>query len=663
LLGAGEALDPEEIERLKTISEREGVPFDEEKYLEAAHTALSYLPTVSNIERAVEEETGAPLEAKTRLQKGIKLGTSIGRITPGSLAQKGAATISAPAISETAQALGLPESLADILGGASGVIAGAKTPGKLSIEKAKKPSGLTERRYEKLKKPKEVSPKKIKQINEKVENEFRNIASDIIEKSPIEETHSALKNDASFKQVARDAFKDVEKLAEQLPEKFSTVEVGKKLINQAFKKKNTGLTPSEFDQAHQRFVKDFLKKTPKQDITAPKLVEQYRKNNKALTEAYEPGQSFAYNRAKREALLDYNNAIASVIEEKFPDTEFSNLFKSTNKKWSQIMDAEAIDKFMDKLFDGKIQFKTGRQFFDKEGMTVPFKRALGEKGFKDFEQLLKDLMSTEQANKMMKVAESKGFKELADLGISYVVHSKFAIGKAFYKAGKSAVKGLLEAALDKPQLMVKWDKGVKAFKKADFPTAEKEFKSLEDEILDMRAGTRKWERTERPEEKIIEVPGEKVSSKINPNQITGKKQSKLLESPKFTVDYETGQRGYGSKIMNIKNRKGDIVGRIETSNALNGINIEDIYSTHPGAALRGLKELIKNAEAQGKEIYVTPLTEKGAKFASKLLKRKIEPVLVAEEDFSHMMKKSKEFHAKNHKITKEDKKRIMETRG
>lgn len=482
MAGVGHALDPEEIEHLRKIHEREGIPFNEEKYREQVQQAGEYFPTQGNIERILEEKTGAPLQAKNKLQKSVKLGSLVSKLTPGSLLQKGTAGISAPVISQTAQALGVPEPISDILGTGIGSIGSSKIPGKLSVGTSKKQSGLTERRFEKLSKPKQISDKKISQINEKIENEFRDIANNIIEKSPIEETYSSLKKDIGFKNIAEESFRDVEKLSEQLTEKFSPNEISKEIVNQAFKKKGTGITPSEYEKSHQKFVKDFMKKIPREDFTFKNLVEQFRKNNKARQEAYEPGQSFAHNRAKRQALTDYNNAIASLIEKKVPNSEFANLFSSTNKRWSQIMDAEAIDKFMDKLFEGKIKFEKGKEFFDKQGMTIPFKRALGEKGFNDFEQLMKDLMSYEQASKLMKTAESKGFTNLAKTGLAYVVHPKLGTTKFGIDIGKATYKKIYESLLDKPQLSIKWDKGVNAFKKGNFKEAEKIFNELEKEI-------------------------------------------------------------------------------------------------------------------------------------------------------------------------------------
>ncbi len=499
LIGSGEALDPEEIEHIRSISEREGIPFDEEKYKQAAETALKYVPNIKNIAREIESKTDIPLEPKTRGQKALRFLTSATRLSPGkgshlkSLKEPGTfrgmeTTLPRPilgtgvtGVKEVLQEMGMPEPVAELA--SFGVLkTSPKGAASLDIGSKKKPSGLTERRFENIKKPTKISSSKINQINEKVENEFRNIASDIIEKSPIKETYNALKKDTGFKEATIEGFEKVNELASEIPGSFKTQDLMKKIVDNVKTQKHKGITPSEFYNQHEKFIKQFMKDTRLKEMNTSQIVEQYRKNNAALKEVYEPGQSFAYNRAKREALLDYNKAIADFIQESHPNSEFSNLFKSTNERWTKIMDAEAIDKFMDSLFDGKIRFEKGRQFLDKQGMTVPFKRALGNEGFKQFEQLTKDLMTKEQAHKMMKVAEKQGYKDLATNAIGYIIHPKLGIGKSAYDIGKFISKKAWEALIDKPQLAVTWDKGIKEFKKGNFKEAEKSFNILTRDI-------------------------------------------------------------------------------------------------------------------------------------------------------------------------------------
>lgn len=142
LLAQGEVLDPEEIDRIKMISEREGVPFDENAYYDAAQQALGTVPTVHNIGSAIEKKTGIPLEAKTGPQKFLRLASMAGKATPkagSELVPQGTTfrgmntNLPRPVLgagvagtSQVLQAAGVPEPFADIA--AFGVLKGV-TPG------------------------------------------------------------------------------------------------------------------------------------------------------------------------------------------------------------------------------------------------------------------------------------------------------------------------------------------------------------------------------------------------------------------------------------------------------------------------------------------------------------------------------------------------------
>lgn len=515
ILGQGEALDPEEIDRIRAISEREGIPFDEEKYLEAVQNASESIPTVSNIARKAEELTGAPLEPKTRTQKGVRFLSSATKLAPQNATlrplnvslPKPVLGASITAAKEGLQELGVPEPLAEL---GSFAILKKPTEGapKLSIGTKKKPSGLTERRFEKLQESTDVSPSTINKINSKTEKEFRDITADIIKDSPISEIHENLSKDVGFKSAARENFKKVEDLAETLPKTFDTDKIKTDLESLVSNKKNVGLTPSEFDKSHNKFIKAFIKETPAKKFTAKELVAQYRKNNKQLAEAYEPGQSFAYNRAKREALLDYNKLIADTIEKEFPNSEFSNLFKETNKVWTDISDSEAISKFLDKLFKEKINFKKARELFDKEGMTLPFKRALGNEGLAKFQTLLNDLLSTEKGLSLLKAAEKMGFIDLAKTVGAYIIHPKIGGLKLGYDSLKGGYQKIFEMLLDKPQLAVTWNRGINAMKKGDFKVAEKEFSKV-------KAAETDFEKSMKAKKETLKKVNERNKNKID----------------------------------------------------------------------------------------------------------------------------------------------------
>ncbi len=475
-------LDPEEWHKLRQLAEQEGGEFNDEAYEQARQQMLGMIPTVSNIGREVEEKTGLPLEPKEWYQKLLRLGSMAGKAAPGTLTQKGTAAVVTPATSFGLQQAGVPEVFADPLALGIGGVAGSKAPKvEASVTKKTKPSGLPERQYEKLTKPRTVSETKIQKIDKKLEKDFRDISEDILSTSPIEDTRAAIRDNPKFKSEIAKKFREVEALAESMPDKIHTDVIKESLEKKLSEKKTTGLSPSEYDKDLTKFISGFIKETPETEVGTAGLVAKYRENNKALTEYFSPGESKAHNRAKKDALLDYNRAIAEVIEKEYPDSEFSQLFKETNKRWADISDAESIDTFIDGLFKEGPKFKKGRKIFESENQARPFKRAMGDTNFKRFEQLMSDMLTSEKPYSMLKAAKARGWGDLFKTATLYVLSPKLALGKLGINKFRDAYEGITNMMLDKPQLTVTWKKGLDALKKGDFAKAETEFDILEKE--------------------------------------------------------------------------------------------------------------------------------------------------------------------------------------
>lgn len=481
LLSMGEVLDPEEVEHIKTISEREGIPFDENAYYEAAQEALGTIPTVANIAREIEERTGAPLEAKTPFQKGIRLASLVGKLQPGTQIQKGIAGATGGITSELLKKGGVPEPFAELAGLGAGGIAGAKTPA-IDIGKATKPSGLPARQFEKLTEPREVSAKKLSQINEKLESDFRDISDKIIAESPIGETAESLAQDPLFKQQSRELLNQAQEIADSMTGNIPSSVLKKELADMTARRVK-GFALSEYEKNYMKFMKEFIEDIIPERIRPGEKVEQYRKNNASAAEYYEPGASKALNRAKRDALLDYNRAITNVMEKAYPESELVPVFKEGNARWTKIMDAEAVDKFVGKIFEDKINFKKMHDFFDKQGYGRIFKRALGEKGYAQFEGLLKDIMTSEAPYKMLKIAKQKGWEDLFHTAGAFILHPTIGKAKLGYEATRRGYRALINSLLDKPQLGITWKRGIDNLKKGNFAQAEKDFDVLKGEVL------------------------------------------------------------------------------------------------------------------------------------------------------------------------------------
>lgn len=129
LIGQGEVLS--ELPNLQDISsgfyedpymqafhEAAGIRpnFDPNQYLENTNQALQSYPTQGNIERYIEEKTGAPLQAEGTIQELLRLSGTAGAFRPGGLVQKGVSAAIAPATSAYLREKDYPKELADIAG-------------------------------------------------------------------------------------------------------------------------------------------------------------------------------------------------------------------------------------------------------------------------------------------------------------------------------------------------------------------------------------------------------------------------------------------------------------------------------------------------------------------------------------------------------------------
>ena len=525
LMAYGDVNDPEELDRIKAIAEREGIPFDEEKFKEAAQNAMQYAPTISNAQRVLEESTGLPVTAKTKGQKALNLAATaykgIETANPEvATSQKVLAGVLAPSTKQVLEEQGVPEFIAEPIALGTSGLAGHRGVPKIDIGKSTKPSGLVKRGFEGIKQPREVSTSKMGKINDKLELDFKGISNDIIQDSPVGDTARALSQNPTFKQESRELLSQAQEISDTLPARIASKDV-KKEIADLGSKKQTGYASNEYDKSYNKFVKEMIDDISDQPITAGQLVQQYRKNNASLSEYFEPGASKALNRAKRDAILDHNRAIANVLQKQFPDSELVPVFKEGNERWTKIMDAEAVDDFITEMFDGNVNYKKMHDFFDKENYGRIFKRALGEDGYKAFEQLMKDMMESESAYKMLRVAQDKGFSELVSVSTHYLIHPKLGATKVALSAAKKGWKLLMNSMLDKPQIAIKWRDAVKDLKKGDFKKAEKEFKALQGEI---EIDQPKTKETKQPETVYI-TPKKPESQKLLPE----KKSPKLIE--------------------------------------------------------------------------------------------------------------------------------------
>lgn len=500
LFAHGESeLDPYEEANLFNQSKAQGKEFSKQEYEANRQEALSTLPTVTNIARGIEKKIALPLEPKTPLQKGVRFATQVssGIPNPSTAAPKGYAIrgtntglpkpVLGAAAAGTREAMiqaGVPEPIAD-LASLSIIKPTTSSSGQVSIGPVKKESGLTKRKFESIEKPTEISKRSLEKIHEKTEREFRDITDKIIKDTPIKETFASLRDNPQFKQNAREAFQEVQNIAENIPDKVHTNDLINQIDNVVKSKTYKDFLISEYEKNYLKSIKELKKDTSSGEATASGLVRVFRKNNKSYGEIKEPGQSFAYNQAKRDALRDYNIGIEKTIESKYPNSNFHEAFKETNERWSKIMDAESISEFLDETFAGKIDFKNAKELFDKNGMNAPFERAMGKQGFSQFKTLVNDLMGAEKGYKLLRKAKEMGYGDIAQTVGAYAIHPEAAAYKGGFDILKGGYKTMFDMLMDKPEIAITWDRGINAFKAGNFKVAEKELsqvRSLEETL-------------------------------------------------------------------------------------------------------------------------------------------------------------------------------------
>ena len=489
MLGAGEALDEEEVDRIRAISERENVPFDEEKFRENYQEALNAIPTINNIASAIEKKTGVPLEARDRLDKFIEFASSAGKIVPANMAIRGTNVGLPKAISGTAVAganealteAGVPEWLSNIL--SFGIL---KTPSAGSAELSfgkEKPSGLPSRRFEKITKTTKVSPSRFEKINEKLEGDFKKVSDKILAEKP---TYQEIKtNPTAYADKLDKGFEELETLASEIPMKVSpsklTFFMNKRRSDRNLDLK--GITPSE---AETSFRKEFARMTNSvsksgKEFSIQQSIDQFRKNNKELSQYFEPGKSKAFNVGKRDALLEYNRSIQDFFENTMPNSEFTELFKEQNHKWSQLKDFEFVEDKLGKIFEGdKVNFKDISKVLDKKNINYrkPFESIMGKEGFSDFQDLIKDFKSIENPYSLLRRAETAGFTDLAKIAGHFLIHPTLGKFRATWHLSKEA----FQALLDKPQIGITWKKAIDDLKVGKFAEAEVGFNKLKQEV-------------------------------------------------------------------------------------------------------------------------------------------------------------------------------------
>lgn len=452
---------------------------------EAMGSLSKYMPTQGLLEEVLEEKTGAPLAPKTPLQKALRMGGEAAGFRPGSLGHKATAGVVTPALEKLLEMVDLPGTqgakIPEIYRQTAAFAGGQMTPAP-KLTKEVHPSGIIKRRFEDIEKPTKVSPGKYQKIVESVEGDVKQIAEDLLKEEPL--TKEAIE-DPTYQEKLDESLAQVSEKAKEIPFSFKPKQLlsfmKRRLKNWQKDLKGVSLSESEktFVEEFQNIMTDIAE--GRGQYTFKDLVDQYRKFNKSLGEYFDPSKPKSANQGKRNALLEANRSIAEFFDTVAPGSEFSKLFKDTNKRYARKADVDLVSDTLDGIFEGgKIDFKAVDKLLDpsRTNLRRSFQNSMGKEGFAHFEKGLRDVMGMKNPMGLLKKAESAGFGKLASLAGSYLMHPSLAK----LKIGYDLAKDLPNMFLDKPQLAVKWERAVDGFKKGKFQEAQDNFEKLDSEM-------------------------------------------------------------------------------------------------------------------------------------------------------------------------------------
>lgn len=483
LLGSAEALDElrswkegreaELRQKFPTAPWPEEPVFDEQKYLEALQNASKLVPTPSNIASFLEEQTGLPLEAKTKLQRYLRTAGSAAKMVSGAPLVRAQAGVIAPAAQAGLEAAGVPEALAEPLALGTAAV----TPKVSSVEAITKPSGMPERRFEALKSKRVVTPEQAKSVREAVTQDVKDATERLLTKKS--QVRRAMTEDPiGFVEDLDKDFEAVQNLVEDLPvEEVDAGTLLQSIRRQKQLKDSRGITRSEAEKSYDRQMKSVVKELGKAEEVSPTtLLEQFRKNNKELRKFYQPGASQGANEGVKDALLDYNRAIADVFESKFPESEFNKLFKASNETFSEVSRLKAIDEFMDKVFqDGKINFTEVEKLPKRESLKRDLIKTIGKDGYRDFVQIMKELKSTQRAMKLLSESASPSISDFFKEALKFITYKPWGL----VSAGIKGVNFVRNSLLANKKYRVELGSTLKDLKRGRFAAAQQGIKSLE----------------------------------------------------------------------------------------------------------------------------------------------------------------------------------------
>ena len=430
-IGFMHTIKPEELE-----SEREKRKLGEEQILKSALTK-------SNIEKTIEEKTGAPLTPQTDVQKALKLASSAFGFKSGPILEKAIAGGSAAGIREVLKQSGLSDEQSDSMALLLSQFNPAKAVKSLAEKKPETlPSGLEKPRAIEANFPKlatvskEAQKEKLQSLNEAASE----LTKGVIEKRlPISKKIEAGHN---FQEEFKEKFGKINKLAEDFRPQIEVIPIDE--FMQTTSKKYQGI-PNPHSDA-KKILKE-IDKQKKSSFNPNDLSNQlkiFRSNNRKRSDIFEQAYVKGSHKEYADWLKEHNDAIVKSIESAFPeDSSFVKMFKDANADYNHYMSALESKKILEPILGANPTPKNLVKLANDPKTVKKLQLAMGKQGAEEIGQIAKDLKLAKESIQQLPKTELTKFDQILPLG--FLLDTAFpGIGKGIgivYSAKKLAQFG------------------------------------------------------------------------------------------------------------------------------------------------------------------------------------------------------------------------------
>ncbi len=459
-----------------------GVPseLDEEKYMEALRTAQETFPTQRNFETLVEEKTGAPLTEKNTLQKMLRLGGMAGGFTPGTAGQKAISATAAPLVSQGAQAVGVPESLSDILGLGLSPLRLKSGAVKEAGEKLRAPP-LKETMKSGLEKPRAIESKNVakgkispQQQTEAIQN--LNKQAEHLTKKKFEEHFpiaKQLEEGFDFQGEFNKEYGDLESIAKKYNPTMD-IEPISQFLEETFEKYHGIASPHKDAK---RILHEASKISENLNAGLHSLLKNRKSNNAKLGEIY--GQSLMKGKRPEYStwLRELNKKIDASIKKTLPEnSSFIKRMDDVNAKYSQHKKALEAKSLLEPILGGKLSGQRLKSLIENPKIQRKLELATNKKTAEELTQIAKDLKTATDA---IKKIPQKDISKLESVYSTAAVLSGGLFGKVHALAkGKDAAQQVFGYMLLNPKSRKSYSEVLKALAKGDPKSYEQALKNL-----------------------------------------------------------------------------------------------------------------------------------------------------------------------------------------